>query len=110
MDSGQQKIILGEGTRVWTGRLDHHLQMFNTTNGNARIPEKDLKECSSEVCPDKGRFFSSMISSKQASTLIIPCPVAAGRCSFQLMSSNALMPAAVSSSPSVNLQPQARGS
>jgi len=84
MRSEQQEIILGEGTKVWTGRLNHHLQMFNTTSGNARIPENDLKECSSEVCPDKGRSVSSMISSQQASILIIPCPVATGRCSFQL--------------------------
>ena len=101
MRSDQQEMILGEGTRVWMGRLNH---LFNTTSGNARIPENDLEECSSEVCPDKDRSVSSMISSQQANTLIIPCPIAAGRCSFHLMSSNALVPAAVSPSPSVNLQ------
>jgi hypothetical protein len=85
--------------------------MSNSTSENARIPENNLRVWSSKVCPDKGRFFfSSIISSQQASTLIIPCPVAAAYCSFQLMSSNALMPASVSPSPSVNLKPKVRSS
>jgi hypothetical protein len=101
MQADQQKIILGEGIRVWAGRLDHH-----STSGNARIPKNELNVCSYEVCPDKDLFFSSSTtSSQQESALTILCPVAAARCSFHLMSSYALMPASVSPSPSVNLQP-----
>jgi hypothetical protein len=77
--------------------------MCKSTSENARILENDLEVCSSEVCPDEDRFFSSIISSQQASTLITPCPVAAARCSFQLVSFIALTPASISPSASVNL-------
>ena len=106
MKSDQQIIIREEGSRLWAGRLYHHLQMSNSTNGNARIPAKDLKLWSSEVCPDKDSFFSYITSSQQEGTLVIPCPVPAVRCSFHVTSSNALMPVSVSPSTSVPYNPR----
>jgi 3-polyprenyl-4-hydroxybenzoate decarboxylase len=55
---------------------------------------------STEVWRDKDHFFSVRTSSYHAHILTIPCSVVTASCSFHSMSSNSLMRASVSPSPS----------
>jgi len=88
------------GASSWTagGSSGSSSPMSNSTGGDARATGDVLQKQSHEVWQDKDIFFPLRISSQ------IPCPVAAARCPSQLMSSNTLMPAAVSPSPSVNFE------
>jgi len=88
------------GASSWTlgGSSGSSSPMSNSTGGDARAPGDVLKKQSSECWPDNDVFFSFRISSQT------PCPVAAARCPLHLMSSNNLMAASVSPSPSVNFK------
>jgi hypothetical protein len=73
--------------------------------GDARVTEDDLKKSSTELWRGNGLFFAFRIPSQRSRIFVIPCAVAAARCLFQSASPNALMPAAVSPSPSVTFKP-----
>jgi hypothetical protein len=79
--------------------------MSNKTDGDAQVPENDLKNSSTVVWReiDPSLFMPQNIL-VQASILIIACPVVALRCLFKSASSNTLMPAAISISPLNQLQ------
>jgi hypothetical protein len=77
----------------------------NDTGGDARVTENDLNKSSNEVWRDTNlSFFFFRISSQQVSNPTIPCLDFDVHCSFQSVSSNTMMPASVSPSPSVNFK------
>ena len=76
----------------------------NSAGGNARAFDDGLEKSSTEPWRDKDLFFSFRITSQQANVLIIPCPAAAARCSFeQNVLRTPLMSISVSPRPAVRV-------
>jgi len=73
---------------VYGGGTSSLNKVLTSTVHDTRVPEDDFKKSSTDIWRDTESVLSFRISSQQARIFIIPCPVAASRCSFQSMSSN----------------------
>lgn len=94
-------LLRGWHYRTVSGSSRLSSPISNSTGGDDRVHDYDLKKPSAEDWPDKGLYFLS-ISSQQSNLLTLSA--AAVCCLLQSVSSDSSIPASVSPGPSANFQ------